>query len=182
MTERTPAEGPGGEPVAFDPAEPWTRHGQLGNEWWSNGEFEARMNRGTRRWDLTCNGTPVASLEYLVDAQSLAAEMAAHPAPAEPPINEWRQAIEDAMICWEMCIKEGETPKQALNRLLWMEQQVALDPKVSEDAVKFRDAVLEEAAAKATSFLVGDPANGIPLRNPLAHEVADAIRSMKSKP
>lgn len=45
-----------------------------------------------------------------------------------------------------------------------------------------RNAVLEEAANIATSFLVGDPANGIPLRNPMAHEIADAIRSLKQQP
>lgn len=37
-----------------------------------------------------------------------------------------------------------------------------------------------EAAAKvATSFLVGDPKNDIPLRSPMAHEIATAIRAMK---
>lgn len=39
-------------------------------------------------------------------------------------------------------------------------------------------AAYEDAAHKATSFLVGDPANGVPLRNPMAHEIADAIRAM----
>lgn len=39
--------------------------------------------------------------------------------------------------------------------------------------------VLEAAAGVATSFLVGDPKNGIPLRNPMAHEIADRIRALK---
>lgn len=34
----------------------------------------------------------------------------------------------------------------------------------------------ERCAKLATSFLVGDPANGVPLRNPMAHEIAAAIR------
>ncbi len=58
----------------------------------------------------------------------------------------------------------------------------------SRDAVDltlFRQAIraeaLEEAATKATSFLVGDPKNGVPLRNPLAHEIADAIRALKER-
>ena len=38
-----------------------------------------------------------------------------------------------------------------------------------------RAAGMREAAGVATSFLVGDPLNYIPLRNPMAHEVADAI-------
>lgn len=59
----------------------------------------------------------------------------------------------------------------------------------SRDAVDltlFRQAIraeaLEEAAKLATSFLVGDPKNGVPLRNPLAHEIADAIRALMEKP
>lgn len=45
-----------------------------------------------------------------------------------------------------------------------------------------RDAALEEAANTATGFLVGDPLAGIPLRNPMTHEIADAIRALKSAP
>ena len=55
--------------------------------------------------------------------------------------------------------------------------------RVAVDLTLFRQAVraeaLEEAAKLATSFLVGDPKNGVPLRNPLAHEIADAIRALK---
>lgn len=40
---------------------------------------------------------------------------------------------------------------------------------------------LRRAASKATSFLVGDPANGVPLRSPMAHEVAAAILSLLTK-
>ena len=43
-----------------------------------------------------------------------------------------------------------------------------------------KEAVEAERAAcawTATSFLVGDPKNGIPLRGPMASEVAAAIRS-----
>ena len=36
----------------------------------------------------------------------------------------------------------------------------------------------EAAALLATSFLVGDPQNGVPLRNPMAHEIAAAIRAL----
>jgi hypothetical protein len=42
-----------------------------------------------------------------------------------------------------------------------------------------RGAALEEAAKVATGFLVGDPQNGVPLRNPMAHEIATAIRALK---
>lgn len=39
-------------------------------------------------------------------------------------------------------------------------------------------AAMQEACAKeATSFLSGDPKNGIPLRSPTPHEIASAIRT-----
>lgn len=44
--------------------------------------------------------------------------------------------------------------------------------------IQARADALEEAANKATSFLVGDPSAGVPLRNPMAHEIATAIRSL----
>lgn len=37
---------------------------------------------------------------------------------------------------------------------------------------------IKAAAREATSFLVGDPANGVPLHNPMAHEIADATRTL----
>lgn len=37
---------------------------------------------------------------------------------------------------------------------------------------------IEAAAKKATSFLVGDPANGVPLRSPSPHQIAEAIRAL----
>lgn len=46
------------------------------------------------------------------------------------------------------------------------------------EGVKAEKAMREAAAHKATSFLVGNPALGIPLRNPMAHEIADAIREL----
>ena len=45
-----------------------------------------------------------------------------------------------------------------------------------------RAEALRDAAKKATSFLVGDPQNGIALRNPMAFEVSDAILAMIGKP
>jgi len=47
-------------------------------------------------------------------------------------------------------------------------------------ALAERDEALERAATKATSFLVGDPENGVPFRSPMPHEIADAIRKMKA--
>ena len=41
-----------------------------------------------------------------------------------------------------------------------------------------RKRALEDAAKVATSFLVGDPFNGVPLRRPTAHEIAEAILAL----
>ena len=46
------------------------------------------------------------------------------------------------------------------------------------EAVK---AETEACARLATSFLVGDPKNGVPLRNPMPHEIAAAIRARKEQ-
>lgn len=46
------------------------------------------------------------------------------------------------------------------------------------EGVGAEKAMREAAAAKATSFLVGDPENGVPLRSPMPHEIADAIRKL----
>ncbi len=53
---------------------------------------------------------------------------------------------------------------------------------IDPDAIaKIRADALREAATKATSFLVGDPKNDIPLRNPMAHEIAAAILALIEK-
>lgn len=57
-------------------------------------------------------------------------------------------------------------------------------PQPSAEAVRdaARMEAFEEAANTATGFLVGDPLAGIPLRNPMTHEIAAAIRALKSAP
>lgn len=47
---------------------------------------------------------------------------------------EWKRAVEDAMIVWEMLPIPGEEPRKALHRLICTEQRIALDPAVSKDA------------------------------------------------
>jgi MoxR-like ATPase len=56
------------------------------------------------------------------------------------------------------------------------------DERERKAAAQARREALEEAAKKATSFLVGDPRNGVPLRNPMAHEIAAAIRALIDAP
>lgn len=63
------------------------------------------------------------------------------------PAEEWRDAVLDAMVCWEMWPQPGETARQALHRLLCMEQAVALDPQVSSAAAALVDLGRQEAKA-----------------------------------
>lgn len=44
-----------------------------------------------------------------------------------------------------------------------------------------RGAGIREAAGECTKFLVGDPANGIPLRSPMPSECADRILALIEK-
>lgn len=55
--------------------------------------------------------------------------------------------------------------------------RTALDRLLADAEAK----ALRMAAKKAASFLVGDPLNGTPLRNPMAHEIAAAILNMIPK-
>lgn len=40
---------------------------------------------------------------------------------------------------------------------------------------------VDEAAKVATSFLVGDPRNGVSLRSPMPHEISDRILALLEK-
>ena len=46
----------------------------------------------------------------------------------------WQEAIEDALLQWSDAPSEGETPKDALRRLIQHEITAALDPAVSQAA------------------------------------------------
>jgi hypothetical protein len=78
------------------------------------------------------------------------------PDPARPgvPMNpdRWRGAINDALTNWLSTIKDHETPKDALQRLIRLEVMAALDPAVSQSAAdlvaKARRDALEEAARR----------------------------------
>lgn len=56
-----------------------------------------------------------------------------------------------------------------------LERALAQARAEKERAERERDEAFRNAATIATSFLVGDPANGIPLRNPMPHEIAERI-------
>lgn len=62
-----------------------------------------------------------------------------------------------------------------------LEPSPSLSTRGEAPARTYEDGVrdgLRQAAKRATSFLVGDPANGAPLRSPSPHEIEKAIRSL----
>lgn len=87
-----------------------------------------------------------------------------------------------------MTMKEAETARGIAERFA---DQFAMPDEgaIREGAAKIEAALtaarrqgvregVEMAARAATSFLVGDPHNGIPLRSPTPHQIADRIRSL----
>ena len=73
------------------------------------------------------------------------------------------------------------TPKQIAlaERIAWIVvPRSSPDWQVAFDASLAAIVEVSELAAKhATAFLVGDPRNDVPLRNPMAHEIAAALRN-----
>jgi hypothetical protein len=65
--------------------------------------------------------------------------------------------------------------------VLFNDAATALLPLFAREHQTGRREGIEEAAKMATSFLVGDPRNGVPFRNPMAHEIAAAIRALIGK-
>lgn len=68
--------------------------------------------------------------------------------PEPHPAEAWRDAVLDAMVCWDMAPPPGETPRQSLNRLLALEQRVTLDPAVSREAAALIERGRQEAFAE----------------------------------
>lgn len=108
-----------------------------------------------------------AGLTNLSDLQAVldAVERALQPeAPAEQTAHRAAPA--------ESCVR-GEMGMD--RKVSFLEMPPAPVPVISTT----RAQAIEEAAKVATSFLVGDPANGVPLRSPTPHEIASRIRSLK---
>lgn len=68
--------------------------------------------------------------------------------------NPWKEAIITEMVLWETLPTEGETPREALNRMIAWEQTVALDPRVSEDARNLIEAEREACAVQVDGYLM----------------------------
>lgn len=70
--------------------------------------------------------------------------------------DEWKDAIADALLNHFLLINSDETPRAALRRLIMAEQNIALDPVVSEAAASLvqqaREAALKEAVAIARQW------------------------------
>ena len=80
-----------------------------------------------------------------------------------------RRKYDGVHTCHDQCQREACVLRREVDAL-----------RAQRDAALARGVALgiEAAAVNATSFLVGDPANGVPLRNPMAHEIAEAIRAL----
>lgn len=129
------------------------------------------MKRGT--WGDTCHFLDRAAAladEHEAEADALVAAAyedaadacADYPrvAPDATEAQHYDEQIDHSQACILAC-----TPAEA---------RAALDRLIREAEARG----MEMGAAKATSFLIGNPHNGIPLRNPMAHEIATAIRAM----
>lgn len=67
---------------------------------------------------------------------------------------------------------------EAADTITALRQQIAaMEASHAQQIAAAEAAATERAAGKATSFLVGDPKNGVPFRNPMAHEISAAIRA-----
>ena len=101
-----------------------------------------------------------------IEAPALLASLASKDAEIER-LNEWKSRLHSQVDDFaERYAQAAQEPKQLRAELT--------------TALAERDEALERAATKATSFLVGDPENGVPFRSPMPHEIADAIRKMKA--
>jgi hypothetical protein len=49
------------------------------------------------------------------------------------------------------------------------------------EEVSIWNAAVEACAQKATGFLVGDPLNGIPLKSPNPHQIAEALLRLRKE-
>jgi LAS superfamily LD-carboxypeptidase LdcB len=70
------------------------------------------------------------------------------------PLNpeRWRGAINDALTNWLSPIEDHETPADALQRLIRLEVDAALDPKVSQSAADLVAQAKRDALEKCISI------------------------------
>lgn len=91
-----------------------------------------------------------------------------------------RQACEEAADAIEALQAElAEVREQRDHAIALAEKAQDRQIEAMDRAGAARDKALEDAAVKATGFLIGNPEHGSPLRNPMSHEIAAAIRAMK---
>jgi len=93
--------------------------------------------------------------------------------------DEWKDACRRAGVCMS-CATSSRDPMGCTDCLNTGRDGGA--PIEAQEAIA-RAVIrrtLEWAAGEATKFLVGDPKNGVPLRNPMPHEIAERLRSLAS--
>jgi hypothetical protein len=176
-----------------DPARPGV---PLNPEWdgahhWLSYEGE---EPGLYEWDgkYWKMGGGHAPMDYVVDHFTYIGPVLT-PTEVEARVSEamkWRDAINDALTNWLLPIEDHETPKDALQRLIRLEVDAALDPKVSQSAAdlvaKARRDALEEAAQRAAHYERMAYQHGhLPVDDPhecaaqVAREIETSIRALK---
>lgn len=77
------------------------------------------------------------------------------------PADSWQKAVEDALVIDGILNASHADPHKAVLDLQLWEQQVALDPAVSEGAVKLQETVAEACAKYLEDDGLGEVANSI---------------------
>lgn len=104
------------------------------------------------------------------ERRALAAIRESYDAGAKP----WRDAIEDRLSVLHLSMSND--PKLALDNLIGWEVKVALDPKVSEEARKLKDAGAKAQREQWASIFDVCAESTIPERRKAFQEAAAAIR------
>ena len=74
---------------------------------------------------------------------------AQHSIAASTPVNEWREAVIDALVInWTLDSTNENNPRKALQDLIRIETEMALDPKISGAAQALIDRGVEEEKAR----------------------------------
>lgn len=128
--------------------------------------------------DQAAFNLPVGTKLYAAPVAAQASE----PVALRKTFEEWLGEVVADGGCTVEALLVGDTDPIRCARSAWDACIASLYSAPQPSAAAVRDEAYETAANKATGFLVGDPLAGIPLRNPMAHEIADAIRALKSAP
>ena len=116
------------------------------------------------KWDMTPPPNDFTGHDYKDIARDIIASLSAS--------NAMRDALTKArQELYLLSLSEG-TRDHEIGVLI-----TQIDAALAGQGTTLDRQTAEHCAKIATSFLVGDPANGVPLRSPTPHEIADRIRA-----